>query len=209
MPGNLLLIGGAMASAAAPGGVSSAPGGMEQYPVPSPEFAHCAELATDHGPDEAIGMRTSVVQSFSGDKVAYRMRSHWEGPIFTDEGIACGGIVNYRGSIELRSGKYAQKIDDSTYTLKSKAQAPAVVGTVRGRGSATAEEMCVLAKELQGETAPIVRLVRSEERTYKKAGNSPVTARNSVPLATLSCDSDSSGGVGPDRGNGSGGVSTK
>lgn len=210
MAGNLLLLGGAAASMVAPGGVSSTPEAGEQYAVASSEYAQCATLATGHGSDETIGMHTQVSQSYSGDRMGYRMRSEWNGPLFTDEGIACGGIVNYRGSIEFRSGKYAERIDGNRFGIITKADAPSHSGAIRIRGAVSSKEICVLARELQGKNAPIVRLVRSEKRSYSEAGQPTVRTGNTVFLGTLSCDSaNNSGGVGPQRGSGTGGVSTK
>lgn len=188
MAGNLVLIGGAVASIMAPGGASSTPpDAREQYPVASPEFADCAELALDNGRDEAIGMRTKVAKSDSGDRLAYRMVNRWDGPLSTDEGVACRGIVNYRESIEMRSGRYAQRIDGNWFRTKTEAQAPADHVSMRIRSFVAAKQVCAIAKEFQGKTPPKVRIVRSEKRSYREAGQPAVRTENVVPMGKISC----------------------
>jgi hypothetical protein len=153
-------------------------------------------------------MDTEVTQSSTGTKITYGMESQWDGPVFTDDGIACGGIVNYRGSIQIKSGKYAQRLEGKKFVLREKAQSPAATGEVNVKGFATSRKVCALARELQGKKAPIVRLVREEERTYRQAGYPEVSTANSVPLGTFDCDPRPapSGGIGTQGGDGSGGL---
>lgn len=212
MAGNLLLIGGAMASVAAPGGgVGPEASSIERSQVSPVEYIRCADLATTNGADEVVGMDTEVSQSFSGTKITYRMESQWDGPLFTDEGIACGGIVNYRGSIQVKSGKRAQRLNGNRFGLINNAQAPSATGTLKVRGYATSRQVCAIARELQGKEAPVVRLVRKEERTYSQDGYPEVSTENSVPLGTLDCDPRPShpGGVGTQGADGSGGVAPR
>lgn len=208
MAGNLLLMGGAMASSLAPGGVGPEASRIEHSQVSPVEYIRCADLATANGADEVVGMDTEVTQSSTGTKITYRMESQWDGPLFTDEGIACGGIVNYRGSIQVKSGKYAQRLDGKKFALREKAQSPAATGEVKIKGYATSRQVCALARELQGEEAPIVRLVRTEKRTYSQDDYPEVSIENSVALGTLDCDPrpGPSGGVGTQGADGSGGV---
>lgn len=211
MAGSLFVLGGAMASAVAPGGVGPEASSIEHSQVSAVEYVRCADMATTNGPDEVVGMDTEVTQSSTGTKMTYRMESQWEGPLFTDEGIACGGIVNYRGSVQIKSGKYAQRLDGNKFALREKAQSPAATGEVKIKGYATSRQVCALARELQGKKAPIVSLVRKEKRTYSQAGYPQVTTENSVPLGTLDCDPrpGPSGGIGTQGADGSGGVAPK
>lgn len=190
------------------GGVSPEVSAVEHNPVPKPEYADCAQLATGDGPEEAIGMRTRVARSFSGLKLAWNMRSHWEGPLFTDEAVACTGVMDYRGAIEARSGRYAQRIGGNRFRIVTEAQAPSASGTIRIRSFATAQRICNTARKLRGRDVSRVNLVLNEERIYREAGNSAVRTENTDLLGKLSCHSTSqfSGGVRAQRGDGTGGI---
>lgn len=193
-----------------PGGVSSAPP-SEQHPVPSPEYADCSKIITAPGEDAVIGLDISKVnQSYDGASISFRFDSYWDGPQFTDDGIACGGIANYRGSLEMRSGRYAQKLPGGNYVLRHRADTPAIRGTIRKKVAADSEKMCNFAERARGRRMPSVRLVLRGERTLSMPGQPRVTSRESMQIGSLACDSsDNSGGVGPQRGDGTGGVSSK
>ena len=193
-----------MAAADMPGGVST----FEQNPIPSPEFVDCSEKMTASGNDVVIGMDSKVRKSFDSTKVAIVFRGAWEGPQFTDDGIACGGVATYRGSLELRSGKYAERLEDGSYTLRTKAQQPDITGNWR-KTSVDSEKMCDFVEKAKGRPVSRLGLWLREDRSYSDIDQPRITVSASRKLGVLTCDSaaESGGGVSPQGGNGSGGMS--
>lgn len=197
------------------GGINpEASAAIERPPIAaSGAYVGCARLGTKKDGNPAIDVDMGMASSTPNTSlITFEETNTWDGPLSVAD-LACNGVVSYRSSFELRSRGLSQKVPRSKFVVRVPAQATAEAGSGRKslRGTIDSQPLCILSRELQGETPPTVRLVRVEERRYKEKGQPRLHTRDVDSLAKLACDSaeSSTGGVGPDMGDGTGGVSAK
>ncbi len=154
-----------------------------------------------------IGSSIGIVgHGEDSERFPFDMESSWRGPISVG-GEVCKGTISYRGSLELRDGKLTQKVPRSAMRITIPAAATKEqAGKKTRQGVIDTSRIC----EIEGQDGR-VKLVERETRSYKVEGFPALYVTNTKPLGRFACNSakPSTGGVGPDMNDGTGGVSVR
>ncbi len=195
-----------MAMADMPGGVGPGASGAELEPIPA-LVAKCARLGTRFGDNEAIGSDLAIVgHSENTDRFPYDMKSTWRGPLSVG-GVVCDGTVSYGNSLELKAGKLTQRVPGRLIVrVPASASREEADGKKTRKGVIDTRRIC----EIEGPDGT-VKLVERETKSFKVKGFPALYVTHTTPLGEFTCDAagQSTGGVGPDTGNGSGGVDVR